>query len=95
MATWSWPCAGTWTLDFLDCSAFGALLRVRAMARRGGGDVVLVAPQPLVRRFLALTGNDEVFRATLAWRPPLRVSPAAGGGTLGGGLRCALHALGG
>jgi anti-sigma B factor antagonist len=48
-------------LDFLDCSALGALLRVQALARRGGGDVVLVAPQPLVRRLLALTGNDEVF----------------------------------
>jgi anti-anti-sigma factor len=46
-------------LDFLDCSALGALLR--ALARRGGGDAVLAAPQPLVRRLLALTGNDEVF----------------------------------
>jgi anti-sigma B factor antagonist len=48
-------------LDFLDCSALGALLRAQALARRGGGDVVLVAPQPLIRRLLALTGNDEVF----------------------------------
>jgi anti-sigma B factor antagonist len=48
-------------LDFLDCSALGALLRVQALAWRGGGDVVLAAPQPLVRRLLALTGNDEVF----------------------------------
>jgi anti-anti-sigma factor len=49
-------------LDFPDCSALGALLRVQALALRGGGDVVLAAPQPLVRRLLALTGNDEVFR---------------------------------
>jgi anti-anti-sigma factor len=48
-------------LGFLDCSALGALLRAQALARRGGGDVVLAAPQPLVRRLLALTGNDEVF----------------------------------
>jgi anti-sigma B factor antagonist len=48
-------------LDFLDCSALGALLRAQAMARRGGGAVVLAAPRPLVRRLLALTGNDEVF----------------------------------
>ena len=48
-------------LDFLDCSALGALLRAQTLARRGGGDVVLVAPQPLVRRLLALTGNDEAF----------------------------------
>ena len=49
------------SLDFLDCGALGALLRAQALARRGGGDVVLAAPQPLVRRLLALTGNDEVF----------------------------------
>jgi anti-sigma B factor antagonist len=48
-------------LGFLDCSALGALLRAQALARRGGGDVVLAAPQPLVRRLLALTANDEVF----------------------------------
>ena len=48
-------------LGFLVCSALGALLRAQALARRGGGDVVLAAPQPLVRRLLALTGNDEVF----------------------------------
>jgi anti-sigma B factor antagonist len=50
-------------LDFIDCSALGALLRVRALARRGGGNVVLAAPQPHVLRLLALTGNDEVFWA--------------------------------
>jgi anti-anti-sigma factor len=43
------------------CSALGALLRAQALARRGGGDVVLGAPQPLARRLLALTGNDEVL----------------------------------
>jgi anti-anti-sigma factor len=48
-------------LGFLDCSALGALLRAQALARRGGGDVVLAAPQPLVRRLPALTANDEVF----------------------------------
>src|SRR6266576_528224 len=30
-----------------------------------------------------------------AWRPPLRAWPGDRGGTLGRGLRCALHALGG
>jgi anti-sigma B factor antagonist len=47
-------------LDFIDCSALGALLRVRGLARRGG-DVVLAAPQPYVLRLLVLTGHDEVF----------------------------------
>ena len=48
-------------LDFIDCSSLGALLRARALARRGGGDVVLAAPQPHARRLLTLTGHDEVF----------------------------------
>jgi anti-anti-sigma factor len=48
-------------LDFIVCGALGALLRVQGLARRGGGDVVLAAPQPLVRRVLPLTGNDEAF----------------------------------
>src|SRR5690349_4495281 len=47
-------------LDFIDCSSLGAL-RARALARRGGGDVVLAAPQRHARRLLALTGQDEVF----------------------------------
>jgi anti-sigma B factor antagonist len=50
-------------LDFIDCGALGALLRVRALARRGGGNVVLAAPQAHVLRLLALTGNDEVLWA--------------------------------
>ena len=48
-------------LDFIDCSSLRALLRARALARRGGGDVVLAAPQPHARRLLTLTGQDEVF----------------------------------
>lgn len=48
-------------LDFMDCGSLRALRRVQALARRGGGDVVLAAPRPLVRRLLALTRNDEVF----------------------------------
>jgi hypothetical protein len=82
-------------LDFIDCSSLGALLRVQRLARRGGGDVVLVAPQWEMLRLLALTGKDDVFRVRRAWRLPVRVSPAAGGRTLGGGLRCAVYAPGG
>jgi anti-sigma B factor antagonist len=48
-------------LDFIDCSSLRALPRARALARRGGGDVVLAAPQPHARRLLTLTGHDEVF----------------------------------
>jgi anti-sigma B factor antagonist len=49
-------------LDFIDCGSVRALLRVRALARRGGGDVVLAAPRPIVRRLLALPGTDKTFR---------------------------------
>jgi anti-sigma B factor antagonist len=48
-------------LDFMDCSSLSALLKVQTLARRGGGDMVLAAPQPHVRRLLALTGRDEMF----------------------------------
>jgi anti-anti-sigma factor len=55
-------------LDFVDCYSLAALLRVQELVRRGGGDVVLAAPQRRVRRLLALTGNDEAFgvRASVA-----------------------------
>jgi anti-sigma B factor antagonist len=48
-------------VGFMDCSALSALLRVQGLARHGGGDVVLAAPQRIVLRVLALTGKDEVF----------------------------------
>src|SRR6478672_4924363 len=48
-------------LDFMDCASLCAVLRVQTLARRGGGDVVLVAPQPHMLRLLALTGRDGVF----------------------------------
>ena len=48
-------------LDFMDCASLRALLEVQTLARRGGGDVVLAAPQPHVLRLLALTSRDEVF----------------------------------
>ncbi len=47
-------------LDFIDCSSLGAFLRAQRLARVGGGDVVLAAPQPHAR-LLALTGGDELF----------------------------------
>jgi anti-sigma B factor antagonist len=70
-------------LDFMDCISLRALLRVEALARRGGGDVVLAAPQPHVLRLLALTGRDEVFcvQASVAG------TGSPGHRTLGGGLR--------
>lgn len=48
-------------LDFIDCSSLGALLRVQGLARRGGGDLVLAAPRPQLRRLLALNGMNDAF----------------------------------
>ena len=48
-------------LDFIDCASPLALLEMRTLARRGGGDVVLAAAQSHVLRLLALTGKEEVF----------------------------------
>ena len=49
-------------VDFVDCACLRALLRVRGLARSGGGDVVLAAPRLNVRRLLALVGQEHAFR---------------------------------
>jgi anti-anti-sigma factor len=49
-------------LDVIDCAPLRALLRVQTLARRGGGDVVLAAPQPQPRprpHLLRLAGPDR------------------------------------
>jgi anti-anti-sigma factor len=43
-------------LDFIDCHAAGALLRVRETARQAGGDVLLAAPRGPVLRLLSVLG---------------------------------------
>lgn len=48
-------------LDFIDCGALDALLRVQWLAWTTGGDVVLAAPQRHVQQLLALTGRDHAF----------------------------------
>jgi anti-sigma B factor antagonist len=48
-------------LDYIDCSALGALAAARQLACRDGGDVVLAAPHGLVQQLLVLTGLDSVF----------------------------------
>ena len=48
-------------LEFIDCGALGALLRVQMLAQRSGGDVLLAAPAPCVRRLLSLTIMGELF----------------------------------
>ena len=54
------------TLDFIDCYAVGALLGVRATARRAGGDVLLAAPHGLVLRLLTLLDVPDVHASVSA-----------------------------
>jgi anti-sigma B factor antagonist len=48
-------------LEFADCYALGALLRVQQAARAAGGDVRLAAPRQLVLRVLDLPGLAGMF----------------------------------
>jgi anti-sigma B factor antagonist len=48
-------------LEFMDCSALGALLTVQKLGRQGGGDVLMAAPVAMVLRLLSFTGADEAF----------------------------------
>jgi anti-sigma B factor antagonist len=48
-------------LEFLDCCGLGVLIRVRVQAQQAGGDLLLAAAGPRVRRLLALTGMTGVF----------------------------------
>jgi anti-sigma B factor antagonist len=55
-------------LDFIDCFALRALLELRRLAQRTGGDVLLAAPAQPVQRLLTVTGMASQFRiyATVA-----------------------------
>ena len=48
-------------LHFIDCAGLRALAAAQRQARQDGGDVLLAAPDGLVRRLLALTGLDSVL----------------------------------
>ncbi|MGD0557228.1 MAG: STAS domain-containing protein [Streptosporangiaceae bacterium] len=54
------------TLDFIDCHATGALLRVRKSTRQSGGDVLLAAPHGSVLRLLSLLGVPGVYASVAA-----------------------------
>lgn len=47
-------------VEFMDCGALGALLRVQRLARQGGGEVLLAAPVAIVLRLLGLTGTPAL-----------------------------------
>jgi anti-sigma B factor antagonist len=48
-------------LEFIDASGIAALLRGRRHARNAGGDLLLAAPQRLVRRVLAILWEGGAF----------------------------------
>ncbi len=45
-------------LEFIDCSALGALAEARQLARQAGGDVLFAAPGIATARLLDLTGQN-------------------------------------
>ena len=50
-------------LEFIDASGIAALSRGRGHARDAGGDLLLAAPQRLVRRVLAIIWEGDGFAA--------------------------------
>jgi anti-sigma B factor antagonist len=57
----SWVIVDLTGLDFIDAAGLGMLVRASARARRNGGELLLAAPQELVRRVLTATGLIDVF----------------------------------
>ena len=65
-------------LEFIDASGIAALVRGRRHARNAGGDVLLAAPQRLVRRVLAIVIWEVTASPFMpAWQrqPPAREPP--------------------
>ena len=48
-------------LRFIDSAGVHALIEVRAVLRDRGGELALVAPQPVVARVLNLIGADQLI----------------------------------
>ena len=49
-------------LSFADCGSLSVLVSAHQRLARQGQRLILTDPQPLVRRLLAVTGLDTVFR---------------------------------
>ncbi|MBI3910747.1 MAG: STAS domain-containing protein [Armatimonadetes bacterium] len=50
-------------LTYIDSAGVGVLLAGWQRARNQGGKIVLLAPQPTVKRILSIAGLDEAFPA--------------------------------
>jgi len=48
-------------LSFADCSGMSVLVATRQRLARHRHDLGVIAPQPIVRRLLTLTGMDTLF----------------------------------
>jgi anti-sigma B factor antagonist len=49
-------------LSFIDSSGIRTLVIARKRMLKNGGDLVLLSPQPQVRRVLEITGLDDLIR---------------------------------
>ena len=83
-------------LEFIDASGIAALSRGRRHARNAGGDLLLAAPQGLVRRVLAIICEMTLeltaspFMPAWQTRPPARQPPGKPScRSSGSPLRCA------
>jgi len=56
-----WIIADLEGLDFIDCSGLGMLVGVLRRVRASGGNLLLAAPQRMVRKVLTVTGLIDVF----------------------------------
>ena len=48
-------------VDFCDSTGMNVLLAAHRRAREAGGDLMLAAPRPAVRKVLQVTGLESVF----------------------------------
>jgi anti-sigma B factor antagonist len=68
-------------LDFMDCSGLGVLVRARQHATQFGHQLLLAAPNPVVRKVLGLTGANRqfpIYASVAAAVDAIRASGAAG-----------------
>jgi len=54
-------------LTFCDAAGIGVMLRSRTRLRTAGGDLVLLAPPPLLRRLLTLLRLDAELPVERGW----------------------------
>jgi anti-sigma B factor antagonist len=76
-------------LEFIDCSGVQALSHGGRQARKSGGDLMLAAPRPQVRRLLAITARVHDFSVHATVQEAVSAIGRARG--LAGTQRCVSH----